>query len=90
MHTIVPTNRQKTALGYLRISDKKQIKGESLANQREAIHSYAYKNDVKVVEWFTDKAKSGKNADREELQNLMVKAAKMKGQIDYVLVYKML
>lgn len=80
---------QKTALGYLRISDKKQIKGESLANQREAIHSYANKNDIRVVEWFTDKAKSGKNADREELQNLIVTAAKMKGQIDYVLVYKM-
>jgi site-specific DNA recombinase len=80
---------QKTALGYLRISDKKQIKGESLANQREAIHSYAYQNDIRVVEWFTDKAKSGKNADREELQNLIMTAAKMKGQIDYVLVYKM-
>jgi len=34
-------------------------------------------------------AKSGKNADREELQNLILTAAKMKGQIDYVLVYKM-
>jgi site-specific DNA recombinase len=80
---------QKTALGYLRISDKKQIKGESLANQREAIRNYAYTNDVSVIEWFTDEAKSGKNADRQALQNLIVTAAKMKGQIDYVLVYKM-
>lgn len=80
---------QKTALGYLRISDKKQIKGESLANQREAVQQYANANNIKVVEWFTDEAKSGKNTDREALQNLLRVATKKKGQIDYVIVYKM-
>ncbi len=83
------TNSQKTALGYLRISDKKQIKGESLANQREAIFQYAVANNIKVVEWFTDEAKSGKNTDREALQNLLRVATKKKGQVDYVIVYKM-
>jgi site-specific DNA recombinase len=86
---VTEKNEPKKALGYLRISDKKQIKGESLANQREAIRSYAYDKDIEVVDWFTDEAKSGKNADRQALQELIVKAAKMKGQIDYVLVYKM-
>ena len=80
---------QKTALGYLRISDKKQIKGESLANQRESIQQYATANNIKVSEWFTDEAKSGKNTDREALQNLLRVATKKKGQIDYVIVYKM-
>jgi site-specific DNA recombinase len=80
---------QKTALGYLRISDKKQIKGESLANQREAVQQYANANNIKVVEWFTDEAKSGKNTDREALQNLLRVATRKKGEVDYVIVYKM-
>ncbi len=80
---------QKTALGYMRISDKKQMKGESIANQREAIQHYANANNIKVIEWFTDEAKSGKNTDREALQNLLRVATKRKGQIDYVIVYKM-
>ena len=80
---------QKTALGYLRISDKKQIKGESIPNQREAIEAYAKANNITVIDWFTDEAKSGKNTDREALQNLLRLATKMKGQIDYVIVYKM-
>ena len=81
--------RQKTALGYLRISDKKQIDGESIANQEEAIRQYAKANDIRVVEWFKDEAKSGKNTDREALQSLLRVATKKKGQIDYVIVYKM-
>lgn len=80
---------QKTALGYMRISDKKQIKGESLANQKEEIQKYADSNNIKVTEWFKDEAKSGKNTDREALQNLLRVATKRKGQIDYVIVYKM-
>jgi len=80
---------KKAALGYLRISDKKQIKGESKHNQKEAIQKYADANGIRIVKWFFDEAKSGKNTDREELQNLLKLALKMKGTIDYVIVYKM-
>ena len=52
--------KQHTALGYLRISDKKQIKGESKANQKAAIQSYADANGIKIIQWFYDEAKSGK------------------------------
>lgn len=82
-------NPKKTALGYLRISDKSQIKGESKNNQRDAIQKYADTNGIKVIKWFYDEAKSGKNTEREELQNLLKMALKMKGTIDYVIVYKM-
>ena len=82
-------NETKAALGYLRISDKKQIKGESKHNQRAAIESYAKANGIRVVKWFYDEARSGKNTEREELQNLLKTALKMKGSISYVLVYKM-
>lgn len=80
---------QKTALGYLRISDKKQMDGESIANQKASIEKYAEANNLRVIKWFKDEAKSGKNAQRDELQNLLKMALKMKGEIDYVVVYKM-
>ena len=79
----------KTAMGYLRISDKQQIKGESKANQRAQIDAYAKANNIHIIRWFYDEARSGKNADREELKKLLETALKMKGQIDYVIVYKM-
>ena len=84
-----PKAPTKAALGYLRISDKGQIKGESKHNQRAVIESYAKNNGIRVIRWFYDEAKSGKNTEREELQNLLKLALKMKGTIDYVLVYKM-
>ena len=89
MSIVAPTTARKKALGYLRISDKKQIKGESIPNQKASISSYAEAEKIDVIKWFTDKAKSGKNAERDELQNLLRTALKMKGQIDYVIVYKM-
>lgn len=89
MSIVAQAHTNKKALGYLRISDKKQIKGESKLNQKAAIEAYAKANGIQVVEWFYDEAKSGKNADRQELKNLLEYALKMKGAIDYVLVYKM-
>lgn len=83
------TVTQKTALAYLRISDKKQIDGESENNQRKVIKAYAEANGIKIIEWFYDEAKSGKNTDRAELQNMLKVATKYKGKIDYVIVYKM-
>ena len=86
-HKTITTSTK--ALGYLRISDKKQMKGESIANQKASIENYAKANNIEIIEWFKDEAKSGKNADREELQKLLITASSMKGQIAYVVVYKM-
>ncbi len=89
MLTDTQNKPRKTALGYLRISDKKQIKGESKKNQRETIQKYADNNNIRIIKWFYDEAKSGKNTERDELMKLLKMAASMKGQIDYVIVYKM-
>lgn len=80
---------QKSALGYIRISDKKQIEGESPETQRRKIQEYANSNNIKILEWFYDEAKSGKNTDREELQNMLKMAKKRKGKINHIIVYKM-
>jgi DNA invertase Pin-like site-specific DNA recombinase len=89
MLEIAQDPQKKNALGYLRISDKKQIEGESRDNQEDQIQKYADANNIKIIQWFYDEAKSGKNTDRDELQNLLKTALKMKGKIDYVIVYKM-
>lgn len=77
------------AVAYLRISDKKQIDGESPETQRRVIQEYADRNNIKIIEWFYDEAKSGKNTDREELQKLLQFAIKRSNKIDLVLVFKL-
>ena len=81
-------NRKK-AIGYIRISSIRQIDNESPETQKEIISRYADSQDIDVIEWFFDEAKSGKNADRQELQNLLAFALKYKGKIDHVIVYNM-
>lgn len=83
------TNQRKRALAYIRISSMRQINGESPETQKVAIEQWAVSNNVQIVDVFYDEAKSGKNTDRLELQNMLNYAAKHKGKIDYVVVYKM-
>ena len=70
MNKAQPMSRKRAA-AYVRISSQKQVNGESPATQREAIQRYADFNNIDIVEWFEDIAKSGKNADRDGLQDLM-------------------
>ena len=41
MQQLTQNTDSSKALGYLRISDKKQMKGESIANQKASIEKYA-------------------------------------------------
>lgn len=80
---------KKRALGYIRISSQRQINNESPETQREAIQRYADAENMHIVDWYFDEAKSGKNTDREQLKNLLEKAKDKKNEIDHVIVYKM-
>lgn len=80
---------KKKAVAYLRISSHRQIDNESPDTQREVIRRYADSQSIEVIEWFFDEAKSGKNAEREELKNMLQFALKYKGKIDHVIVYNM-
>lgn len=79
----------KRALAYVRISSDRQINGESPETQKTYIQQYANHNNIEIVDTFYDEARSGKNTDRAELQNMLEYAGKHKGKIDYVVVYKM-
>ena len=80
---------KKKAVAYVRISSVKQIDNESPDTQRQIIQRYADTNGIEIVKWFYDEAKSGKNTDRGELNNLMKYAFLHKDELDHVLVYKM-
>jgi site-specific DNA recombinase len=80
---------KRYAVAYVRISDKKQISGESPQTQRKVIGDYAAGNNIEIVEWFFDEAKSGKNTDRKELLNLLKFVKKNSKKIDLVIVYKL-
>lgn len=84
-------SRRKKAVAYIRISSTKQINNESPETQREKIQQYADANEIEIIKdgWFFDEAKSGKNTDREELQNMMKFALSHRDRIDHVIVYKM-
>ena len=83
--------RNKKAVAYVRISSTMQKDNESPDTQRQKIQQYADANGIEIIEggWFFDEAKSGKNADREELQNMLQFALSHKDKVDHVIVYKM-
>ncbi len=83
------TNTNKKVVAYVRISSQRQINNESPVTQRESIQKYADDNNLEVVAWFEDIAKSGKNADRDGLQDLLEYCLKHKGHITHWIVYNM-
>ena len=88
--SLIDQNRDmRRGVGYIRISDKKQIEGESPETQKKVISEYAKRENIEIVEWFYDEARSGKNAERKELQNLLKFAVKRTSKIDCVVVFKM-
>lgn len=89
MNTPTTLPKRKKAVAYVRISSQRQKNNESPTTQRDAIQRFADANDIEIVAWFEDIAKSGKNADRDGLQSLMQYCLKHKGEIDNWVVYNM-
>lgn len=89
MNSIQPSIKNKRALAYVRISSLRQVNGESPETQKAAIARYAESENIEIIDIYYDEAKSGKNTDRVELQNMLDYASKNRGEIDYVIVYKM-
>lgn len=79
----------KKAVAYVRISSQRQINNESPVTQRAAIQAFADAQGIEIVKWFEDIAKSGKNADRGGLQDLLKYCGKNRGKIDHWIVYNM-
>jgi site-specific DNA recombinase len=80
---------RKKAVAYVRISSMRQINNESPVTQRDLIQRYADANNIEIVKWFEDIAKSGKNADRDGLQDLLKFCITNRGKIQHWIVYNM-
>jgi len=74
------------AVAYARFSSDMQ-RGESIDAQLRAIQKYAKENNFMVIGEYIDMAKSGKNDDRPEFQN-MICDSKL-DQFDVIIVHKL-
>jgi len=46
--------KEKPAVGYLRVSGKGQIKGHGFQRQKDEIQGYAKKNGYKIIQWYKE------------------------------------
>ena len=74
------------AYGYCRFSSNMQDE-KSIDQQKMEIEEYAKKNNIQVIKYYTDEAKTGKRNDREGFQNLISDVCKTK-DVECVLVWK--
>jgi site-specific DNA recombinase len=72
---------------YTRVSAKKSLDGVSLEQQLTDCEAYAKRHHMQVTAVYTDRAKTGRNDNRPELQRLQADAARK--AFDVVIVWKL-
>jgi DNA invertase Pin-like site-specific DNA recombinase len=73
------------ALGYIRVSDQKQVYGVSLAQQRGAIRRFAHLHRLPLLDILEDAGESAKTLDRPEVQEMVRRLEA--GEASAVIVY---
>lgn len=61
---------QMKVVGYTRFSSDNQ-REESISAQKRFIQMYAKNNNMEIIGWYVDEAKSGKTVDRPDFQRLL-------------------
>ena len=72
--------------GYCRYSSHMQDE-KSIEQQKMEIEEYANRNNIQIIKYYCDEAKSGTKNDRDGFQNMISDACKSK-EIECVLVWK--
>jgi site-specific DNA recombinase len=80
---IAPEN---TAVIYARYSSSNQ-REESIEAQVRACQEYAQRNGLRVIETYSDSAKTGTNAEREQFQRMIGDSSR--GKFRYVIIHKL-
>lgn len=76
------------AIGYIRVStDEQASEGISLKNQRTKVKAYCELNDLELVGIIEDAGKSGKNLNRDGMQELITMVKR--GSIGAIIVYRL-
>lgn len=73
------------AYGYCRYSSDNQNEA-SIEQQKNELLEYAQKNNITIIDFYCDEAKTATKDDRENFQLMMIDCKKQ--LIDYVLVWK--
>lgn len=83
-------NEKVKAVGYTRVSTRRQVDGISLGNQKDAIQDYADRNNMEIVGWYEDGGFSAKTARRPALQQMLKDISEKKyPDLKHVVVYEM-
>ena len=78
-----------TAIAYTRVSSIEQVKdGNSLSTQKRLLTEYAKRNNIDLTKIFEERGESAKTAERTQLLALIDYCIKHKGEIDFLLIYK--
>ena len=82
-------NVKMRAYVYLRLSvDKEDGKAQSIEAQRTAIHDYARRHNVELVEEFVDAGLSGQSDKRPAFNRMIEQATERPSPVDIVLIYR--
>lgn len=79
-------NEKIKVVGYARFSSSMQ-REESITAQKRYMMMYAKRNNMEVIDWYCDEAKSAKTVNRPEFQR-MINDAKNNPEFKAVLVHK--
>ena len=83
-------NNRKKCYIYTRVSTAAQTEGFSLEAQQERLYEYAEYRELEIAGDYCDAGKSGKSIKgRPEFQRMMDDIISQKGNISYVLVFKL-
>ena len=74
------------AYGYCRYSSDLQNE-KSIEQQKNELEEYAKRNNIKIIKYYIDEAKSGRYDTRESFQELISTACKTK-EVQAILVWK--
>lgn len=85
MTTTLPENNRVKAVGYCRFSSDMQ-REESIDAQMRYITGYAAQYNYEIVEFYCDRAKSGKNTNRPEFQRMLEDTST--GKFQAIIVHK--
>lgn len=76
------------AYAYCRYSSHNQDDGWSIESQKSALSKYAKTNQIQIMDFFIDEAKTGRNANRPGYQKMM-RAIEKNSDVKLLLVHKL-
>ena len=81
---------QQRAFAYLRLSvDKEDGKAQSIEAQRHALHDYAARHNIEIIEEFSDCGISGRSNKRPEFARMIAAATDGSSRVGIVLIYRL-